>query len=1084
MAAAKQRGASPFRYSVNGNLFQQQQHQGSFGQSMNSPRMLPPPSSGRRSSGGSAGFRALSQMSSNGGRVSSHFLASSCSSPRFSQDAGTMHSDESVDYGKENISVTVRFRPMSEREIHRGDNAAWYVDGDIVRSEFNPSVAYTFDKVFGASATTRNVYDTVARNVVRGAMEGINGTVFAYGVTSSGKTHTMHGDQNYPGVIPQAIKDVFSIIQETPDREFLLRVSYLEIYNEVINDLLDPAGQNLRIREDAQGTYVEGVKEEVVLSPSHALSLIAAGEEHRHVGSNNFNLFSSRSHTIFTLTIESSLRAQGPDDEVTLSQLNLIDLAGSESSKTETTGLRRKEGSYINKSLLTLGTVIAKLSEGKASHIPYRDSKLTRLLQSSLSGNGRITLICTITPASSNMEETHNTLKFAQRAKRIEIYAAPNRIMDERSLIKKYQKEITKLKQELLLIKRGMTERPYATTNQEDLLTLRQQLEAGQLKMQSRLEEEEQAKAALMGRIHKLTKLILVSTKNNLSGSFPDAAHNRRHSFAESEERYDEQSDLDTSSFPPDRCTDSCSIDLGNGQEHDIADQIDLTREQVKMLAGEIALRSSSLKRLSEQAANHPDDVEIQVQIGKLRDDIEDKKSQMQLLEQRITELGERSSYPEMSQAIEKLTSQLNEKAFELEIRTADNRVLEEQLQSKVAEIKDLQEKNGRLQQQLQEALEKASHQKIVLGPQTTNCLIEANDAGERLCAEKAIKTVVSHQENYPKKKETEDVILKAEIEVVSQERSRLSEENNCLQMKNVKLEEEACYARDLAAAAATEIKDLTEQIKKLVFQNTRLSNEALSITCQVQALKEELRSKREKQAYLEQTVSEKQALEKELKRKLDESKQREADLENDLASMWVLLAKMKTNDPPTSGPVQDVVEITECRPERNVSTAVAPISPQSVESAANIQKIKEQHQELERLRTSGSEDKETDDLKALVAQLKGESVEELNASELEDLQAIHIEALTKLSNAKARIQERRKLERLQRPTAEAPTLNLQLYDEDKHAHVCKVCFEAATAAVLLPCRHFCLCQPCAVACTECPLCRSSISDRIVTFAS
>ncbi|KAL1801803.1 hypothetical protein ACET3Z_030450 [Daucus carota] len=141
-------------------------------------------------------------------------------------------------------------------------------------------------------------------------------------------------------------------------------------YNElVINDLLHPTGQNLRVREDAQGTYVEGINEEVVLSPGHALSFIAAGEEHRHVGSNNFNLFSS-SHTIFTL--------------------NLIDLAGSESSKTETTGLRRKEGSYINKSLLTLGTVIGKLSEGKASHVPYRDSKLTRLLQSSLSGHGHV----------------------------------------------------------------------------------------------------------------------------------------------------------------------------------------------------------------------------------------------------------------------------------------------------------------------------------------------------------------------------------------------------------------------------------------------------------------------------------------------------------------------------------------------------------------------------------------------------------------------------------------------------------------------------------------------------------------------
>jgi centromeric protein E len=131
------------------------------------------------------------------------------------------------------------------------------------------------------------------------------------------------------------------------------------VYHQVINDLLDPLGQNLRVREDGQqGTYVEGIKEEVVLSPAHALSLIAAGEEHRHVGSNNFNLFSSRSHTIFTLTIESSPRDEGyADEDITLSQLNLIDLAGSESSKTETTGLRRKEGSFINKSLLTLGTV-------------------------------------------------------------------------------------------------------------------------------------------------------------------------------------------------------------------------------------------------------------------------------------------------------------------------------------------------------------------------------------------------------------------------------------------------------------------------------------------------------------------------------------------------------------------------------------------------------------------------------------------------------------------------------------------------------------------------------------------------------
>jgi centromeric protein E len=464
----------------------------------------------------------------------------------------TFEREDFLSRAKENISVTVRFRPLSQREIQRGDEIAWYADGDTtVTSELNQAAAYAFDRVFGPATTTRGVYDVAAQHVVNGAMEGVNGTVFAYGVTSSGKTHTMHGDQKSPGIIPLAIKDVFSIIQETPDREFLLRVSYLEIYNEVINDLLDPIGQNLRVREDGQqGTYVEGIKEEVVLSPAHALSLIAAGEEHRHVGSNNFNLFSSRSHTIFTLTIESSPRDEGyADEDITLSQLNLIDLAGSESSKTETTGLRRKEGSFINKSLLTLGTVIAKLSDGKASHIPYRDSKLTRLLQSSLSGHGRISLICTITPASSNNEETHNTLKFAHRAKRIEIHASSNRILDEKSLIKKYQREICNLKLELEQLRRGILQQPYlANASHEDLLYLRQQLEAGQVKMQSRLEEEEQAKAALMGRIQRLTKLILVSTKNTIPPVIiPEKPNNRRrHSFGEEELAYlpDKRRDL------------------------------------------------------------------------------------------------------------------------------------------------------------------------------------------------------------------------------------------------------------------------------------------------------------------------------------------------------------------------------------------------------------------------------------------------------------------------------------------------------------------------------------------------------------
>nr|GEW89620.1 kinesin-like protein KIN-7D, mitochondrial [Tanacetum cinerariifolium] len=516
-----------------------------------------------------------------------------------------------VSGGGDAISVTIRFRPLSEREYQRGDEISWYADGDsLVRNEYNPVTAYAFDRVFGPSAVTQEVYEVAGRPVVKSAMEGVLGTVFAYGVTSSGKTHTMHGDHLSPGIIPLAIKDVFSIIQDTPGREFLLRVSYLEIYNEVINDLLDPTGQNLRVREDAQGTYVEGIKEEVVLSPGHALSFVAAGEEHRHVGSNNFNLLSSRSHTIFTLMIESSAH---------------------ESSKTETTGLRRKEGSYINKSLLTLGTVIGKLSEGKASHVPYRDSKLTRLLQSSLSGHGHVSLICTITPASSNMEETHNTLKFASRAKRVEIYASRNKIIDEKSLIKKYQREISVLKQELDQLRRGML----VGVNPDEIMTLKQKLEEGQVKMQSRLEEEEEAKAALMSRIQRLTKLILVSSKNTIPGLTDISSHQRSLSANEdddgslllqSENLNDSPSDI---SYERKHRRNSSNLsaagstiteltqagDLINGSAVGAKlltgtisiDQMDLLVEQVKMLAGEIAFSSSTMKRLIEQSANDPE---------------------------------------------------------------------------------------------------------------------------------------------------------------------------------------------------------------------------------------------------------------------------------------------------------------------------------------------------------------------------------------------------------------------------------------------------------------------------------------------
>ncbi|XP_074591453.1 kinesin-like protein KIN-7D, chloroplastic [Curcuma longa] len=909
---------------------------------------------------------------------------------------------------KENVTVTVRFRPLSQREIRQGEEIAWYADGDtVVRSEHNPTLAYVYDRVFGPTTTTRHVYDVAAQHVVSGAMEGVNGTIFAYGVTSSGKTHTMHGDQRSPGIIPLAVKDAFSIIQETPSREFLLRVSYLEIYNEVVNDLLNPAGQNLRIREDTQGTFVEGIKEEVVLSPAHALSLIAAGEEHRHVGSNNFNLLSSRSHTIFTLTIESSPCGDcGEGGAVNFSQLNLIDLAGSESSRAETTGVRRKEGSYINKSLLTLGTVIAKLTDGKATHIPYRDSKLTRLLQSSLSGQGRVSLICTVTPSSSNAEETHNTLKFAHRAKCIEIQASQNKIIDEKSLIKKYQNEIRCLKQELDQLKRGIvTVTPHKDNGEDDFFILKQKLEDGHVKLQSRLEQEEEAKAALLGRIQRLTKLILVSTKTNQSPRFLQRpGPRRRHSFGEEELAYlpyrrrdmildnenavfyapmegfgetnydvlkeekknrkhgllnwfksrkrdsglaasdgDKSSGTKSHTTPSTPQAESIHFPLENGLSNSLIpdsipadhllevhndrelaaddlssqetpmtniktiDHVELLKEQLKILAGEVALHSSVLKRLSDEAAKSPKNEQIQMDMRKVKEEIKVKNQQIASLEKQMANsfsvAQNRMRNSGVSPPYAELLEQLNEKSLELEVKTADNSIIQDQLQQKIHECEELQETITSLKQQLSQALEMKDLSMSVKSQYSyEGTFFQESRTKFEDDSLKDTSSKLQHEEH-----------LVSEIEELKQKVYELTEANSQLEGQNHKLAEESAYAKGLASAAGVELKALSEQVTKLMNHNERLAAELASMRNSTQrrassvpkntrreshikrhepTIKREVNANYERE--LEAALLEKEQREAEIQRKLEESKQKEAFLENELANMWVLVAKLK----------------------------------------------------------------------------------------------------------------------------------------------------------------------------------------------
>ena len=342
---------------------------------------------------------------------------------------------------------------------------AWdVVDSDTVQQSASTTHvqgrthSYTLDRVYCPSSTTAEMYSNSLRPIVQSAMDGYHASIFAYGQTSTGKTFTMSGTKESPGIVPLAVEDCFSLI-ETLDarREYLLRISYLEIYNEQIIDLLSSNPQPIRIFESKDGNViVRGLREEVVSSPAQVFSLISEGEGRRQVGSTNMNKHSSRSHTIFRVWVESRSSAY-EHSNVRISSLSLVDLAGSESIRLSgSTGERRTEGQYINKSLMTLGQVVYKLSEMKRPdaafdkfHIPYRDSKLTRLLQPSLSGNAQIVIICNISPLASHMEESHNTLKFATRAKRIQQKASRTEVTDEKTLLQSYREEIEDLKGQL-----------------------------------------------------------------------------------------------------------------------------------------------------------------------------------------------------------------------------------------------------------------------------------------------------------------------------------------------------------------------------------------------------------------------------------------------------------------------------------------------------------------------------------------------------------------------------------------------------------------------------------------------------------
>ncbi|OLL25760.1 Kinesin heavy chain [Neolecta irregularis DAH-3] len=330
------------------------------------------------------------------------------------------------------IKVICRFRPPNSVEKAQNSHQVVEFEGDdIVKlNSDGVSGSFTFDRVFGTETKQKDIFEYSIRSTVDDIMNGYNGTVFAYGQTGSGKTFTMMGaDIDNPelrGVIPRIVEQIFESIENSPSSIiYNIRVSYMEIYMEKIRDLLNPNNDNLPIHEEKnKGVYVKGLSTVFVSSIPEVYEYIKQGSNARAVSATNMNLESSRSHSIFCLSIDQKNADTG---SCKTGQLFLVDLAGSEKvGKTGATGQTLEEAKKINKSLSALGMVINALTDGKSSHVPYRDSKLTRILQESLGGNSRTTLIINCSPMSFNDQETLSTLRFGTRAKSIKNKAKVN----------------------------------------------------------------------------------------------------------------------------------------------------------------------------------------------------------------------------------------------------------------------------------------------------------------------------------------------------------------------------------------------------------------------------------------------------------------------------------------------------------------------------------------------------------------------------------------------------------------------------------------------------------------------------------
>ncbi|EXJ79097.1 kinesin family member 11 [Capronia epimyces CBS 606.96] len=482
------------------------------------------------------------------GRAASPALSSASSN---NSSAGTKRKERDFDHdhGEEtNIHVVVRCRGRSDREVRENSGVVVStsgVKGQNVELCMGPNAisnkTYYFDKVFSPAADQAIIYEDVVAPILNEMMTGFNCTIFAYGQTGTGKTYTMSGDMtdtygllsDAAGIIPRVLYSLFQKL-ESDQVECSVKCSFIELYNEELRDLLSVDDTvKLKIYDDSSkkshsATVVQGMEESYIKNAAAGIKLLQQGSYRRQVAATKCNDLSSRSHTVFTITTYLKKASETGEDFICSGKLNLVDLAGSENiQRSGAENKRAAEAGLINKSLLTLGRVINALVD-KSSHIPYRESKLTRLLQDSLGGRTKTCIIATVSPAKSNLEETISTLDYAFRAKNIRNKPQVNSMISKKTLLKEFTTEIEKLKSELIATRQrnGV----YLTNEQYEEITVesesrrilsdeqRARIETLELSLRNKVQElfSLTNNFTVMKRDNEATRVTLESTKDVL----------------------------------------------------------------------------------------------------------------------------------------------------------------------------------------------------------------------------------------------------------------------------------------------------------------------------------------------------------------------------------------------------------------------------------------------------------------------------------------------------------------------------------------------------------------------------------------